>query len=105
MYFRNFSNPVTMTWMNWCSPLQCIGFPWILYRLLTIANAIEEVEQEISVDLNTKENLYSPIGLDIGAETPEEIAIAVTAEIIAVFRERNADFLKNRVGSIHVREI
>lgn len=62
-------------------------------------------EQEISVDLNTKENLYSPIGLDIGAETPEEIAIAVTAEIIAVFRERNADFLKNRVGSIHVREI
>ncbi|GAB4251450.1 MAG: XdhC/CoxI family protein [Acidobacteriota bacterium] len=30
------------------------------------------------------ENLYSPIGLDIGSETPEEIAVAVIAEIIAL---------------------
>jgi len=28
--------------------------------------------------------LYAPIGLDIGSETPEEIAIAVVAELIAV---------------------
>lgn len=32
------------------------------------------------------ENLHSPIGLDIGSETPEEIAIAVAGEIIC--RER-----------------
>jgi len=46
-------------------------------------------------------HLYSPIGLDIGAETPEEIALAIAAEIVAVFRERNAGFLRNRIGSIH----
>ena len=49
-------------------------------------------------------NLYSPIGLDIGAETPEEIAAAVVAEIIAVFRQREGLSLRERVGTIHMRE-
>lgn len=55
----------------------------------------------IGVDLIQQNHLYSPVGLDIGAETPEEIALAIAAEILAVFRERNAGFLRNRVGSIH----
>lgn len=32
------------------------------------------------------ENVHAPIGLDIGAETPEEIAVAIAAEIIAIRR-------------------
>ena len=35
-------------------------------------------------DPDVVNNVYTPIGLDIGAETPEEIAIAVLAEIIEV---------------------
>jgi len=34
--------------------------------------------------------LHAPIGLDIGAETPAEIAVAVVAELIAVRRGRHA---------------
>jgi xanthine dehydrogenase accessory factor len=37
----------------------------------------------------TEENLsrvHSPIGLDIGAETPEEIAVSIVAELIEVRR-------------------
>jgi xanthine dehydrogenase accessory factor len=30
--------------------------------------------------------VHSPIGLDINAQTPEEIAVAIMAEIIAVRR-------------------
>ena len=56
------------------------------------------------LDLEQQKHLYSPIGLDIGAETPEEIALAVAAEILAVFRERNGKFLRERVGTIHERE-
>jgi xanthine/CO dehydrogenase XdhC/CoxF family maturation factor len=45
--------------------------------------------------------LHSPAGLDVGAEGPEEIAWAVTAEILALRSGRPAGFLKDRVGPIH----
>ena len=46
--------------------------------------------------------LYNPIGLDIGAENPDEIAIAVCAEVISVFRNRAGGHLRSRPGPIHV---
>lgn len=46
-------------------------------------------------------NLYAPIGLDIGADAPPEIALAIVAEIQAVFADRAGGFLKHRQGSIH----
>jgi xanthine dehydrogenase accessory factor len=34
--------------------------------------------------------LHAPIGLDVGAETPEEIAVAIAAELVAVRRRGRA---------------
>jgi xanthine dehydrogenase accessory factor len=51
---------------------------------------IEELVAE-GVDREKAEALRAPIGLDIGAETPEEIAVAIVAEMIAV--RRNAPSL------------
>jgi xanthine dehydrogenase accessory factor len=36
------------------------------------------------------DRVHAPIGLDIGAITPEEIAVAITAELIAIRRHANA---------------
>jgi xanthine/CO dehydrogenase XdhC/CoxF family maturation factor len=44
---------------------------------------------------------HSPVGLDIGAETPEEIALAVVAEILSTLRERPGTPLRHREGPIH----
>jgi xanthine dehydrogenase accessory factor len=45
--------------------------------------------------------LHAPAGLDIGADSPEEIALAIAAEIQAVVTGRRAGFLQERPGSIH----
>jgi len=50
-----------------------------------------------------RENIYSPVGLDIGAETAEEIALSVVSEIKAVFSFRNPHFLRDKEESIHAR--
>jgi xanthine dehydrogenase accessory factor len=46
--------------------------------------------------------LYSPTGLDIGSETPEEIALAILAEIQAAMQDRSGGFLRERKGPIHI---
>lgn len=46
-------------------------------------------------------NVYAPIGLDLGAQTPHEIALAIVAEIQAVLRGAAAGFLRDRPGPIH----
>ena len=43
----------------------------------------------------------SPIGLDLGARTPEETAISICAEIIATPHRQAAPSLKDSDGPIH----
>jgi xanthine/CO dehydrogenase XdhC/CoxF family maturation factor len=46
--------------------------------------------------------VFGPVGLDIGSETPDEIALAAVGEILAVARGRDGGFLRARGGpSIH----
>lgn len=46
-------------------------------------------------------HLHAPAGLDIGSETPEEIALAVAAEIMAVINRRSGGPLRHNDGAIH----
>ncbi len=53
---------------------------------------------------NDLQRIHSPIGLDIGAEAPDEIAVSIVAEIQGKFSNRSGGFLKYRSGPIHQRE-
>lgn len=65
-------------------------------------NLIAELRQAgKSFDESKLERLYAPVGLDIGAETPEEIALAIIAEIRSVLSNREGGFLRSRDGGIH----
>jgi xanthine dehydrogenase accessory factor len=48
--------------------------------------------------------LHGPMGLDIGADGPEQVALAIVAEIQAAFNGRQGGFLRERAGSIHSEE-
>lgn len=66
---------------------------------------LEELKEEgISLSEDQLSNIFSPVGLDIGAENPEEIALSILSEIKAVLAKREATTsLKNNAGTIHSR--
>ena len=61
--------------------------------------------QDLDVTPTQCQQLHAPIGLDLGAETPEEIAIAIIAEIQAVIANRPAGFLKQQQFSTHLSQV
>lgn len=88
----------------------------ILYRLLNSScryigalgpkKRTENLIQELrdagrKFDENNLKQIHAPIGLDIGAETPEEIALAVIAEIKSVLANRSGGFLRGKDKPIH----
>lgn len=57
--------------------------------------------QGVTVSDEQLDRIYGPVGLDIGAETSEEIALAVVAEIKAVMSSKRGTSLKYKTEKIH----
>jgi xanthine/CO dehydrogenase XdhC/CoxF family maturation factor len=54
---------------------------------------------DLGVTINA--GFFAPAGLDLGAETPEEIALAIICEIQRVFGSASGESLRDRKTSIH----
>lgn len=60
-------------------------------------------EAGVTISPEIEDCIFAPVGLDIGAITPEEITLSMVAEIRAVFSQREGGMLRERVATIHER--
>ncbi|NEO32140.1 MAG: XdhC family protein [Symploca sp. SIO3C6] len=76
----------------------CLGSKQRTERLL------QDLQTEgVKYNQQQLQKLHAPVGLDIGTDTPESIALSIIAEIQAVLNNRAGGFLKNRLEPIHER--
>lgn len=89
---HNFSRDAEILTALVASPLTYIG-------LLGPKSRGDELLAQIGAARDTR--IHSPVGLDLAAETPEEIALSIVAEIQAVLNRRSARFLRELAVPIH----
>jgi len=78
-----------------------VGYVGVMGSRKTHAKRLERLTEVGVTDPSDLARLLSPIGLDLGARTPEETAIAICAEIIARRTGRLATSLSATNGPIH----
>jgi len=89
---HNFSRDADILRQLLVSQIQYIG-------LLGPKSRGDELLAEVGASREAR--LHSPIGLDLGGETPEEIALSIVAEIQAAFERRSARPLRELGVPIH----
>jgi xanthine dehydrogenase accessory factor len=80
------------------SPVRYIGVLGPRARTEKMLAEIGETE------LDHLDRLFAPVGLDLGADAPEEIAAAIVGQVVAIFADRPGGHLRDRPGPIHRRE-
>ncbi len=66
---------------------------------------LRELQAEgVAILEERRSQIFGPVGLDIGSETPDEIALSALTEILAVARGRDGGFLRSRGAAIHAAQ-
>ena len=79
--------------------LRYIGVLGPKSRMQRLLDAL--ADQGLRFEDKSLASLHGPAGLDIGAETPEEIAVSILGEMQAVLAQRDGGALRDRDGPIH----
>ncbi len=96
---HNYNYDIEMLRLLMAIPLPYIG---ILGPASKRNRMFSELEQKgIIYSSGDLQNVYGPTGLNLGAETSEEIALSITAEIMAVMQQKQPIHLKHKQQAIH----
>ena len=88
--------------LSWLRELSTAGCKLAYLGILGPAKRTRQLIADAELDPATIiPALHSPMGLDIGADGPEQVALSVVSEIQAVVNGRNGGSLRERGGSIH----
>jgi xanthine/CO dehydrogenase XdhC/CoxF family maturation factor len=66
-----------------------------------VAELLDESSPAMEITEEALSRLHAPVGLELGAETPSEIALSIVAEIQATLTNTSGRRLRERRGSIH----
>lgn len=97
---HNYTNDLALLKFLLASPAQYIGVMGPRKRTERMLSEIA-ANEGTSVEELDLQRLYSPVGLDIGANAPAEIALSIVAELRAVLDGRSGGMLRESRGSIH----
>jgi xanthine dehydrogenase accessory factor len=79
-----------------------IGVLGSAQRREKLLHDVMEYDPELALDF--MDTIYSPAGINIGAVTPQEIAISILSEIIAVYNKKEVPSLRHLMGQIHINK-
>ena len=77
------------------------GYVGALGSRHTQAARRERLQGAHGIDDDALARVYGPVGLDLGSRTPEETALAIAAEVVAVLAGRSATSLRGATGPIN----
>jgi xanthine/CO dehydrogenase XdhC/CoxF family maturation factor len=85
---------------EWVRRLLAAGLPYV--GVLGPRLRTESILQEIgAADADLGERVFGPVGLDLGADGPRQVAISIVAELLAFIAQREPRHLHERKEPIH----
>jgi xanthine dehydrogenase accessory factor len=84
---------------EWVRQLLAAGLPYV--GLLGPRARTESILREIGAPPSDAERVFGPVGLDLGADGPRQVAISVVAELLAFTAHREPRHLSERKEAIH----
>lgn len=98
---HNYSHDLELLKFLLASPARYIGVMGPRKRTERMLSELAANEETSRLEEAGLARLYSPAGLDIGANAPAEIALSIVAEMRAVLDGRRGRMLRERRGAIH----
>ncbi len=84
---------------EWARRLLAAGLPYI--GMLGPRDRTETILREIGAGPAETERVFGPVGLDLGADGPRQVALSIVAELLAFIAQREPRHLSERKEAIH----
>jgi xanthine/CO dehydrogenase XdhC/CoxF family maturation factor len=79
----------------------CVAYIGVLGPRARTERMLADLTARKGGTLPNGERIYAPVGMDIGGDGPDAIALAIIAEISAVTANRDGGHLRDRRGPLH----
>ena len=100
---HNYTHDLALLRFMLASPARYVGVMGPRKRTERMLSELSESGGDFRLEEADASRLYAPAGLDIGANSPSEIAVSIVAEMCAVLDGRRGGSLRERRGAIHGR--